>query len=274
MIITTVVTHSEKYFPSLVDSCKKNNYHLEILGWKQKWKGFTWKYQLMKTFLEELPEDEIVMFMDGFDAVILRPNIEEIFKSKNVDIFFGVEYAKSSLTKFISTTLFSSCKGYSLNSGMYIGYVHGIKNYLNNINIEKAYDDDQIILSNYCKDNLEIKNFDVNSEIFLNVTRDMKFWRESKIDIKQNEYFTITDGKIKNKDNEYFPCAIHFPGNTNFDDVVSLYQYDKRSTELHNTLYMYSRAKHFKNMFELEIYFMIIMLIIIFLWYKKYITFF
>ena len=40
MHIVTVVTHSENYFPYLVESCKRNGSDLIILGYGEKWLGF------------------------------------------------------------------------------------------------------------------------------------------------------------------------------------------------------------------------------------------
>ena len=45
--IITIATNSELYFPYLVDSCKKNGIPLTVLGYGEKWTGFTFRFDKM-----------------------------------------------------------------------------------------------------------------------------------------------------------------------------------------------------------------------------------
>lgn len=37
MRLVTVATHSERYFPYLLESCKRVDAKLDVLGWGQPW---------------------------------------------------------------------------------------------------------------------------------------------------------------------------------------------------------------------------------------------
>src|SRR5947207_2162558 len=93
MIFCTVATHSERYFPSLLASCERHNCRLVVLGWQQKWQGFSWRYNLVKDYLQSLDKNEIVCFIDAFDVIILQDanKIAEAFRRLNVPLVFSVE---------------------------------------------------------------------------------------------------------------------------------------------------------------------------------------
>jgi hypothetical protein len=72
MKLVTVATHSERYFPYLKLSAEKYGHELVVLGWGEKWKGFVWRFELMREYLKNLDPNEIVCFIDAFDVVILQ----------------------------------------------------------------------------------------------------------------------------------------------------------------------------------------------------------
>ena len=75
--IVTVATESKFYLPYLVESCKKNGKELEILGFGEKWQGFTWRFKLMIDYLENININDIVCFIDGYDVICTR-NLNEL----------------------------------------------------------------------------------------------------------------------------------------------------------------------------------------------------
>ena len=70
--IVTVATHSKFYFPYLIESCKRNGSELVILGYGEKWKGFTWRFKLVIEYLKKLNKNDIVCFIDGYDVISSR----------------------------------------------------------------------------------------------------------------------------------------------------------------------------------------------------------
>ena len=135
MKLITVATHSDGYFPFLMESCKRHNAssHLTILGWQQKWLGFNWRNNLVLNFLESIPkpDHEVVCFIDAYDVILLKDfeTLEETFKnhphSKHA-IIVSIEQIKSIRAK-IGSLYFGKCQGHSINAGCYIGYASNIK---------------------------------------------------------------------------------------------------------------------------------------------------
>ena len=96
MKVVTVATHPERYFNSLLDSAKKNNIEITVLGMGQKWQGFKWRLTLMKEFLKNNNPYEIIVFIDAYDVIFLQDLNklkEEFIKAKNLHnfkMFIGV----------------------------------------------------------------------------------------------------------------------------------------------------------------------------------------
>ena len=74
MKIITVATHSESYFPIFEESCKKNNLELIVLGFGQKWQGFSWRFKLISDYIENLPLNEVIIISDAYDVIVLQNN--------------------------------------------------------------------------------------------------------------------------------------------------------------------------------------------------------
>ena len=103
----TVATHSDFYFPVLKESCLKNNIELIVLGFGEKWKGFTWRFDLLRKYISKLDPDEIIIVGDAFDVIILNTNdIINKFLSLGIDndsyILFSVEYVDSYIASLIN----------------------------------------------------------------------------------------------------------------------------------------------------------------------------
>ena len=123
MKVVTVATHNDGYYNILKESCKRNKLNLVTLGFNQRWKGFTMRYELIKEYLKHIKDNEIILIVDAFDVIILQ-NEEEIikkFKKFNKKIVFSVQNG------LISKILFKKCNQNVLNQGTYIGYVKYLK---------------------------------------------------------------------------------------------------------------------------------------------------
>src|SRR5690349_20347835 len=102
MKIVTVATHSDGYMPLLVEGCKKNNLELVVLGWKQKWQGFTWRLKLMKDYLKSVDPDEIIVFVDAYDVLNLKDEdyITRQFLKFERDIVLSTEFQASMMSDY------------------------------------------------------------------------------------------------------------------------------------------------------------------------------
>lgn len=71
--VITVATHDQGYFKTLLQSAEDLMINLVVLGWKAKWEGFGMKLRLMKKYIEQVDESDVVMLMDAFDTILLQP---------------------------------------------------------------------------------------------------------------------------------------------------------------------------------------------------------
>jgi hypothetical protein len=115
MKVVTVATHPDRYFNSLLDSAKKNNIEITVLGMGEKWQGFKWKLTLMKEFLKNNNPYEIVVFIDAYDVIFLQ----DLNKLKEVMLYYkGLKNSVSSLgrTEFIDNIIYKYDEGYPVLS--------------------------------------------------------------------------------------------------------------------------------------------------------------
>ncbi len=161
MRIVTVATDPRGSFDKIINN--KFNAHVDVLGWGQKWTGYKMKGELMLKYLEDLDENEIVVYIDGFDSLINRDpsEVEEIFKKMNVKILTSGEPCN-----FTHKLNGWNCKGkVHANAGMYMGYAKYVKELLMKIMSSKCQDD-QFLLNKYYED-FEIDGNNIIFENFL-----------------------------------------------------------------------------------------------------------
>ena len=84
MKIITYATHSEGLFDELINN--KYNIPIIVLGYGEKWNGFMDKFKKVYKYIKELPDKEIIVFIDGFDTRINQPynTIKQRFLNLNL----------------------------------------------------------------------------------------------------------------------------------------------------------------------------------------------
>ncbi len=173
--VVSVASESKYYFPYLVESCKRNGKELEVLGFGDKWeKGNMTKFKLMIEYLKNLPKDDIVCFVDGYDVICCR-NLSElkneflkIHTETNCKIIISKDhiYYKTYLFQYT----FGKCNNFSINSGLYIGYANDLLDII--LNVYNLFKDktvsDQDALTQYCnKSNMNDFYIDSTNKLFL-----------------------------------------------------------------------------------------------------------
>lgn len=147
--VLTYATHSEGNFDNMIN----NSYGIEIivLGWGDKWTGFSDKFKAVYNYTKDLPENDIVLFLDGFDVWVnsdLNRAVNTFFKL-NKKIIFSKEQSKTG--HYLSKRVFGECRPeLVLNTGMYMGYAKYL-NILLKEALEKKCKDDQRIMNGLCK---------------------------------------------------------------------------------------------------------------------------
>ena len=185
MKVVTYATHSEGSFEELIHN--KFGVEVTVLGMGTKWNGFMDKVQGVLGYLQTLPDDEIVVFVDGFDSYILKPlnGLEDTFRSMDCDILVSRDLYANYFVKRI----FGTCKdGQGLNSGLYMGRCSHLKNFLYSVS-KQTSPDDQRNFNSSCKDFPRLK-IDIDRIIFINASPLQKVTEFDKSDA----YFGQTPG--------------------------------------------------------------------------------
>jgi hypothetical protein len=273
--IVTVATHSQYYFPYLVETCKKNGKELTVLGYGEKWEGFNWKYKKVLEYLMKLDGEDIVCFVDGYDVICtqnltkLPEKFMELKRETNCKIIVGeqkiiVNNMFSYMCELALKYYFGKCKDYSLNSGTYIGKVVDllelIKSILNINSMNNA--DDQILITKYCKIRPTDITVDTDNKLFLTLGSPYQ-----EID----KYLEFRDNKVYYQNNA--PFFIHGAGQTYLDNILIQLNYnynDKINQKIYNDYYnnILFRVKNSNTMIAIII--IIIVIIILLIIFNKY----
>lgn len=147
----TVATHSERWFPAFQESCRRNRLPLTVLGWGERWRGFSWRFDLYKAALAQCDPSELVMVTDAFDAVFLAgpEEIEQKFRAFNSPIVFTAEPQASDLMEWVKGTVWNRYKNRIVNGGTYLGYAGDLLKLMNSLHY-KNDTDDQKLLTAHC----------------------------------------------------------------------------------------------------------------------------
>ena len=147
--VITYATHSYGNFEDLVNN--KYGIKVIVLGWGTKWTGFTDKFDAVYKYSKELPDNDIVIFLDGFDVWVnssLKNAIDK-FKEMNSKVVFSKDEELQGHT--ITKKIFGLCRdNHIVNTGMYIGYAKYIKQLMEDTTNYKCRDDQRII-NTLCK---------------------------------------------------------------------------------------------------------------------------
>jgi hypothetical protein len=258
MKLVTVATKSEKYYPYLKLSAERYGHELITLGWGQKWKGFSWRFQLITEYLKTCKEDELICIIDGYDVLVLEgpKEIEEKFNkicngNKSKVIISKNTYTDNIISKITilmgDYLSFKEVDGYFLCAGTYIGRASEIlKMYSIICKRNECYDntDDQVLLQKYALENKGSYIIDKNNEIFLVLADPFNgiVNRESNIEIN-NESLYYKNTKIS---------ILHAPVNTDIDNIILNLGYDTslyRADMSDRYNYIWNSFIHFIPMF-------------------------
>jgi hypothetical protein len=179
LTILTVATDNDGYLPILKDQMDKDNVNYKIIGYGEKWGGWTWRTDKILKYINEShqPED-IIMVIDGYDVLYVgdEDNIMKKYRSFNTDVVFGVELNDSVEYSYVSHYIafpiekkyFATNNKYVKNGGSYIGTAKSlIKLYqlMKEYSIKTGITDDQYALNNISLEGISHK-IDNEGQIF------------------------------------------------------------------------------------------------------------
>ena len=168
MKVVTYATHSEGTFEDIIGN--QHGVKVDVLGFGTKWKGFMDKIQGVYNYCKALPEDEIVVFLDGFDSEILKPltGLEKTFRDLNCGVLLSKDIVgPSGLLNAKVKKFFGTCRdGRVANSGLYMGTVGHLVLFLQSV-LNEDSTDDQVNFNSVCK-NFDWVHVDTEGLIFYN----------------------------------------------------------------------------------------------------------
>jgi hypothetical protein len=219
--VISIITDINDNFKKLVISGKKNNIDvIPLISYKpiSNGYGFIIKLLLTNEYIKYLPDDHIIMVIDGYD-VIINNNQENIINkyyelTKGEKVLFSAEKACWPIGQLWSLYPETSSIYKYLNAGTYISTVKILKK-LFIILMKKIYkfyyfcdlnvDDQEYFTDIFLFENKNLIILDNNAEIF-------NCLYDSINDIE------FKDTKIYNKTTQTYPMIFH--GNSNTKDFV------------------------------------------------------
>jgi hypothetical protein len=278
MKVITVATHIERYYDSLLDSAKKNDIDLVVLGMGEKWQGYGWKFNKMIEYLKTINPNEIILFIDAYDVIFID-NISKIekkfleIKSKNdFKILIGSDILPNNIFyKYLHKRVFSSNNPRNINSGVYMGYAKDILEILTIINENNDFNktNDQILFIKENNKNPSIFYFDEKHEIIVNAVGDL-FNGKTNLENNNFEFITDEDNKIKLVNNDYntYPMILHGPFNANLDDIILKYNCILTKKNNDSRLkYLLVSIKDYYKFFSMEIYILTIFIYLLLIYF-------
>lgn len=150
MRIISVATHEERLFSCFVNSASNHKIPLDLLGYGQEWKGFSWRWSLIYTHLVDsnIPDDELLLITDAFDTLILQPAevFETRFNQYNTELLFSrltplKEYHW--FFQYYHRRVFGTDP--IVNGGTYIGRCKSIKQFIRQLKYSETTDDQRLL---------------------------------------------------------------------------------------------------------------------------------
>ena len=232
--IVTVANKSDGYYEILKKSCIRNGCNLITLGFGEKWGGFVWKYKKLKEFLKIIDPSDIVVFVDGFDVIMIN-NIDTFIKRYNkfnksivLSIINNPDIIKYFEKKVFNTIKYKGSE-YWLCSGLYVGIASDLIDIFDMMNIDSdTMNDDQLLLTQFLIANPKFSNdkvaLDTQMELFTNVSRPkIQDWiiKDTHSPLK----LTYNNGQILNEFNKS-TIFLHGPGSVNLKPYIEQLGYN------------------------------------------------
>jgi hypothetical protein len=171
--ICTVASHYKKGFEQLLVSCQQRGVEVDVLGYGQPFRSPSENVLHVQRYLEMLPEDDVVMFVDGYDVMILErtETILEKFLQLQAPFVISVERYCWPYPERIHEYPAGPTSFRYINSGSYIGYVSAVKDILGEMLAEaaplKATDDEQGLFTLHYLRHPEKYTFDSYCKLFM-----------------------------------------------------------------------------------------------------------
>lgn len=192
-------------FQQFLYSCHYHGIQVELLGWGQPYQGGTQKLLLLENYLNALPEEDLLLFVDSFDVVFLtgKEEISTRFQKMNLPFLMSAERNCYPHTELRERFPPSPTSFRYLNSGTFIGPVKEVKKVLQGLvhPIPMHSSDQGLVMKSYIERPFPL---DYQCAIALPLYQVKK--EELVIDPLAR--------RIKLKESGVFPCMLHGNGSS------------------------------------------------------------
>lgn len=212
--IVTCASRETKELQQLITSAQFHGMEVEVLGIGIPYAGNSRKFRSYLEYLDTVPENDIILFVDAYDVLILadEKTILETFHQMNAPFVISVEtycWPPELAKRYLSSpTLFKY-----INSGVYIGYAGYMKNLFKDLPVFYDYQSDQGVIARHYFLHRDAYRLDYHNEISLCL-----------FDV--DEFSIILDKSTKKgffKLANKYPCIFHWNGPAK-SRVKSFYQ--------------------------------------------------
>ena len=212
--LLTVATHSENMHEILLESAKRYKHDIKVLGKNKSYTSHRQKDIWVYEAIQGMPANDIVCFCDGFDSLLGAGSdeIKKAFMKTNKKILVSVDgqqirWERYPIWSYAYHKVYPTVDGHYINSGLYIGYVHALKEWLKKcIEYNASTKSNQRVWALLMHD---VNMLDIQCDIFYNHM--VLFSANNCVQIKNDQLYQ-RDKRI---------LVVSFPGNR---DATSLIQ--------------------------------------------------
>lgn len=212
MKVVTVATHHNHHLERLLISAKKQGIEVVIIGEGREYIDHSIKTDWLLEYLETVDKNEIILYTDGYDSVLLRDEnyIQEEFEKFDHPMVFGAEQnfncEASFLKKFDYYVRFpKGKKPYRfLNAGGWIGRAGYAKELLSKV----VGGDDQSLLLKYVSKHKTAIKHDTDQRVFACMA--------GRTGMEKHDYTIDDQGRVQSSITNSRPAILHAPGKNYF----------------------------------------------------------
>ncbi len=130
--VCTVANRMHPNLEKLMISCKENGIELEIIGMGKPYRNNTDKLRMMRSYCRQLPDDDLILFVDAFDVLILADKREIVSRFLAFDAPMVMSMEMSCFPSYVTARFHppTSSPFKYINTGGYIGWVKGVRSWL------------------------------------------------------------------------------------------------------------------------------------------------
>lgn len=286
--VVVVATDERGYYGALMEGCRRNGLEVVVLGMGHKWRGFAWKFTLMRRYLagQAHHDDDVIIFLDAYDVLALQPAsvVLERFMAFQKPIVVSVEDTRDTdaLTKYVRRRVFGRCLKADVCSGAYMGRVCALRRLFDYVCDrfgcrDSGFDamDDQRILMSVCDDAAfadPLIGHDLVGSIFYTIPQPSSFRVVAATNrfVPDPRKHEVRGGQFFLKETGTSPCFIHGNCNVDMDVLIELYRLpaskDKRRT------YLVGAIAHHASFLKEEmavLFILIVVIVVVWRWQPR-----